>query len=71
MFGEDMDVITDDCQISEPSCTPDVTNPKNGEVLVPGDCGSSFAVVFFFLYLTLTQVLARTIVPAKQVNKVN
>ncbi len=71
MFGEDMDVITDDCQISEPSCTPDVTNPKNGEVLVPGDCGSSFAVVFFFLYLTLTQVLARNIVAVKQVKLVN
>ncbi len=71
MFGEDMDLITDDCQISEPSCTPDVTDPKNGEVLVPGDCGSGFAVFFFFLYKTLTQVRARTIVPVGPVKQVN
>jgi hypothetical protein len=56
MFGEDMHALTDDCSVSYPSCTPNVLDPVNGEVIFPGDCGNQMAAVpFFWFYLVMTQ----------------
>ncbi len=55
LFGDDWDVLMDDCEVKPPFCTKRFFDEVTGMEMSYGDCGSAFAPAYFISFIVICQ----------------